>query len=270
MDGNQAPSQGWDTSTLAGIALGLGLVTTAIALGPSRTTFWNFPSFMIVLGGVLATTLIRFPATVVIQSGRVLRQAFVCRLLPPVTLARDLVHMSERARRESLLAIERMPARDPFLRRGIALCADGVEPAYLEHNLRCEGATIQEHHERGQRVLRGMGASAPAFGMIGTLIGLVQMLTQLDDPGKIGSAMAVALLTTFYGALLAYLVFLPLADKLSERARQEQINREIVIQGLLSILAGHHPRLVEARLLGLLDPGVNRVSTLRRRRREAA
>jgi chemotaxis protein MotA len=243
-----------DRSTVLGITLGVLLIGGAVFVGPSAATFWNLPSVLIVGGGVIATTFIRFPAPVVLGSARVIGRAFTDRMQSPVDLVHDLVRLSYTVRKDSLLAMEREVVRDRFLRRGTELCVDGIDPAIIESVLRSEGASILERHERGQRILRGMGNSSPAFGMIGTLIGLVQMLSMMDDPSKIGGSMAVAMLTTFYGALLAYLVFLPLADKLGERARQEVINREIIIQGLVSILAGTHPRLVERRLLGLLDP----------------
>jgi chemotaxis protein MotA len=243
-----------DRSTVTGIAAGLLLIGGAIMIGPSVSIFWNVPSLLIVGGGVLATTLIRFPAPVVLGSVRVVRQAFMDRIASPVELMHDLVRLSTVVRRSSLLEMEKQPVRDSFLRRATELCADGVDPGTIEMLLRTEVAYLVERHDRGQRILRGMGASSPAFGMIGTLIGLVQMLTRLDDPAKLGGAMAVAMLTTFYGAFLAYLIFLPLADKLAERSRQEMVNREIVIQGVLAILAGYHPRMVERRLLALLEP----------------
>ncbi len=243
-----------DRSTVLGIALGVVFIGGAVFVGPAARTFWNLPSVLIVGGGVIATTFIRFPAPVVLGSVRVIGRAFSDRMESPVELVHDLVRLAYTVRKNSLLAMEREVVRERFLRRGIELCVDGIDPTTIESVLRSEGASILERHERGQRILRGMGNSAPAFGMIGTLIGLVQMLTMMDDPSKLGASMAVAMLTTFYGALLAYLVFLPLADKLGERARQEVVSREIIIQGLVSILAGTHPRLVERRLLGLLDP----------------
>jgi chemotaxis protein MotA len=255
-----------DRATVIGIGLGLLLIGGAVWMGPSAAIFWNLPSVLIVGGGILAATFIRFPASVVLGSARVMRQAFMERTLSPVDLVRDLVRLAYAVRKDSLLAMEREVVRDRFLRRGVELCVDGIDPITIETVLRSEGASVLERHERGQRILRGMGASAPAFGMIGTLIGLVQMLTMMDDPSKIGGAMAVAMLTTFYGALLAYLLFLPLADKLAERSREETVNREIVIQGLGSILGGAHPKLVERRLLGLLEPELQPAARSRRSR----
>lgn len=258
-----------DRSTVTGIVLGLVLIGAALTMGSTVAAFWNLPSFFIVVGGTLATTLIRYPVAVVLGSCRVIRQSLGDRLPSPVDLVKQVVHLSTLVRQESLLIMEKEPVRDRFLRRGIELCVDGVDPASVEAFLRTEVAAMVEWHERAQRMLRGMGASSPAFGMIGTLIGLVQMLNGMTDPGAIGGAMAVALLTTFYGAFLAYFLFLPLADKLAERTRQEIVNREIVIQGLSAILAGYHPRLVERRLLMLLDPSPQSRRPGRVRRRAA-
>jgi chemotaxis protein MotA len=255
-----------DRSTVLGIVLGLLLIGGAVLMGPSSAIFWNFPSVLIVGGGIIATTFIRFPAPVVLGSARVISQAFLDRVVSPVDLVRDVVRLAYAVRKDSLLSMEREIVHDRFLRRGVELCVDGIDPVIVESVLRSEGASILERHERGQRILRGMGNSAPAFGMIGTLIGLVQMLTMMEDPSKIGGSMAVAMLTTFYGAFLAYLIFLPLADKLAERAREEVVRREIVIQGLASILAGAHPRLVERRLLGLLEPELQPAARSRRSR----
>jgi chemotaxis protein MotA len=247
-----------DRSTVTGICVGLIFIGWAIFIGPSAAIFWNFPSLLIVGGGILATTLIRFPARTVLTTAQVVREAFFDRTSSPTHLVHDLARLAQVVRRDSLLAMERQPVSDPFLRRGVELCVDGVEPATVESMLRGETASVLENHERGQRILRGMGNSAPAFGMIGTLIGLVQMLTRMQEPSKIGGSMAVAMLTTFYGAFLAYLIFLPLSDKLGERTRAEMINREIVIQGLMAILAGYHPKLIERRLWGLVEPALAR------------
>jgi chemotaxis protein MotA len=244
-----------DFGTLIGLIAGVGLVATAILIGESATAFWNVPSLLIVVGGTTASTLIKFPLPVLVGSITVVRQAFLQRTERPEQMVGLMVRMAQEVRRESLLALERVPVADPFLKRGVDLAVDGTEPALIETLLRTEAMAEQERHDRGQRIFRAMGQTAPAFGMIGTLIGLVQMLTEMDDPSKIGGAMAVAILTTFYGAALAYLVFIPIAEKLGERSRADWLQREMAIQGLLSILNGHHPRLVERRLHGILGPG---------------
>lgn len=244
-----------DLGTLFGLIGGIGVMALAISLGINASSFWDVPSVLIVVGGVVATTFIKFPWSVVLATVSVLRQAFRVGGESPEMLVGVIVRLSQEVRRESLLAMESVPIRDPFLRRGIALAVDGADPELIESVLRSEVAAEAGRHDRGQRLLRSMGQTSPAFGMVGTLIGLVQMLSAMDDPSKIGSAMAVALLTTFYGVTLAYAVFLPLAEKLADRSRAEMLSREIVIQGVLSILSGHHPKMVERRLHGLLGPG---------------
>ncbi len=259
-----------DKTTVIGLLLGLSFILGAIFAGPTSEAFWNPAGLLIVVGGVLATTLIRFPARVVASTTKVIRQAFLVRLESPTDLVGTLVQLTEAARKDSLLALDRFEVKDPFLRRGVELCVDGVEPAVIESVLRGEIASVLDRHYRGQRIFKGMGTSAPAFGMIGTLIGLVQMLTSMEDPSKIGGAMAVAILTTFYGAFMAYLIFFPVADKLAERSREELVNRELIVQGLMGMLAGQHPRIVERHLVSLLEPTQREYMGRRRARRRAA
>ena len=259
-----------DRATILGILIGVLFIGGAVWLGPTRRAFLDLPSLAIVLGGTLATTLIRFPLSVLATTLPVVRQAFLERIIAPAELVRSLSKLAEIVRKDSLLAMERHPVSDHFLQRAVGLCLEGAPPDVIESTLRSEVASVIERHDRGQRIFRGMGQSAPAFGMIGTLIGLVQMLTLMDDPSKIGGSMAVAILTTFYGATLAYLVFNPIADKLAERSRQELLNKELVVFGILSIMAGHHPRMVERRLHVMLEPSVVRRLESRDRLRRAA
>lgn len=259
-----------DRGTLVGLILGIAFVSAAIALGHSPLAFWNLPSLLIVVGGTFATTLMKFPVTNFLGTLDAVAQAFRARKERPEDLVPVLGALAKDVRRESLLAMEKSRVTDPFLRRAVALAVDGAEPSVIESILRAETAAEAERHERGERILRSMGHTAPAFGMIGTLIGLVQMLSEMDDPSQIGDAMAVAILTTFYGAFLAYVIFLPIADKLAERSRAELMSREIATQGVLSILAGHHPSLVERRLYGLLGYGAQTGGKLPRNRMRPA
>ena len=167
---------------------------------------------------------------------------------------KSLVEVCTKARKEGVLALDNIEVNDSFLKKAIELLVDGLQGPPLRSALLSEMEFLKARHKRGQKVFKGMGASAPAFGMIGTLIGLVQMLTTLDDPSKIGPGMAVALLTTFYGALLANLVFLPIADKLEDRSKQETLKMEIVIEGVLEVLSGGTPSSLERKLLSFLEP----------------
>jgi len=259
-----------DLATIIGIIAGGVLIASAIFMGPTPLAFLDVRSVLIVLGGTVAATFVRFPIAIVFSTMKVVRNAFVDRLKPAPALIEEIVRLAEKSRRDSLLSLENVPIGDPFLEKGIQLCVDGTEPEVVRTTLRTELDAILERHQRGQRIFRGMGISAPAFGMCGTLIGLVQMLVQMDDPSAIGPSMAVALLTTLYGALFANLVALPIADKLGERSTIEAQSREIVIQGIMGILAANHPGIVRARLLSFIEPrSRDRVIAQTSRRRAA-
>jgi chemotaxis protein MotA len=166
----------------------------------------------------------------------------------------DLVKLSRKARRESLLSLEKIEVEDDFLQRAIQLAVDGVEPNTMRSILETEISFLVQRHRQGQELMEGIAASAPAFGMIGTLIGLVNMLASLDDPASLGTAMAVAILTTLYGALIAHLFANPIAEKLKARSREEVVARMMVLQGVLSIVEGDHPASVQQKLLAFLEP----------------
>lgn len=248
-----------DLATLIGLILGFACIAGAIAVGPAPVAFINIPSVLIVFGGTIAATLIRFPAGVVAGTMKVAANAFTNKVETPFGLIRKVVELTEKSRRDSLLSLENVPIDDPFLKKGVQLCVDGTEPEVLRDTLRTEMDGIIERHKQGQRIFKGIGSSAPAFGMIGTLVGLVNMLIAMDDPSAIGPQMAVALLTTMYGAVIANLFAIPVADKLSERSTTELQNKEIVIQGIMGILAANHPRVVETRLVSYLSPAARQL-----------
>jgi len=243
-----------DLATIIGIITGLLCIVSAVFMGPAPIAFLNLPSVLIVIGGTIATTFVRFPMGIVFSTMKVVRNAFVAKLSPIPKLIEEIVGLAEKSRRDSLLSLENAPVSDSFLEKGVQLCVDGTEPEVVRSTLRTELEALIERHKRGQRIFRGMGASAPAFGMIGTLIGLVNMLVKMDDPSAIGPQMAVALLTTFYGALIANLICIPIADKLAERSAVEMQSKEIVIQGIMGILAANHPGIVRERLLSFIEP----------------
>jgi chemotaxis protein MotA len=143
---------------------------------------------------------------------------------------------------------------DYFMREGLQMAVDGTEPGLIRNILETELTNLESRHKVGQSVMHAFGTYAPAYGMIGTLIGLIQMLTLMDDPTKIGPGMAVALITTFYGAIMAYLVFLPLEGKLKNRTKDEILKREMIIEGVLSIQAGDNPRIVRGKLMTYIAP----------------
>ena len=247
-----------DIATVVGLIAGFGLVFTAIFLGGSPGVFVDIKSVLIVGGGTIAATLINYPLGDVLSVLSTLRNAFFHKAVTAETLIKKLVSFATIARREGILALEShaSDAGDEFLQKSVQLAIDGTAPELIKDILTTELAFMEDRHALGQSVLTAMGTYAPAFGMIGTLIGLVQMLTTLDDPSKIGGGMAVALLTTLYGALLANVVFLPAAGKLKVRTSNELLTKEVIIEGILSIQSGDNPRIVEQKLKAFISPAL--------------
>lgn len=243
-----------DIATIIGVVFGSVILFAAIFLGGKVLLFLNLPSILIVGGGVIATAFIRFSMAEVIGSIKVAANAFFVRPSEPREVIEELVNLAHVARKNGLIVLEQQPIRDPFLKRAIMFCVDGHESEFIEEVLRRDVSLTVERHEVGQNVFRGMGESAPAFGMIGTLVGLVQMLANMRDPAAIGPAMSVAVLTTLYGVVLAHLFFIPLADKLALRSQEEERNRRLIIGGVLGILKGLNPRVMEEFLETFLPP----------------
>ncbi|MCK4375551.1 MAG: MotA/TolQ/ExbB proton channel family protein, partial [Candidatus Brocadiae bacterium] len=187
----------------------------------------------------------------------VVKKTLFCKLSMENDLIQKMVNYSAINRRDGALALEQhlKEAGDEFLVTGLQMVIDGQTEEAVERQLAMEIEYLQARHEDGKKILEFMGASAPAWGMIGTLIGLVQMLRQLEDPSKIGVGMATALLTTFYGALLANLLFIPLSGKLQTRGKEEDTVRQMMIEGLQGIQAGVNPSVLEDRLTSFLAPG---------------
>jgi chemotaxis protein MotA len=243
-----------DLATLVGLLLGFGLVVAAIVLGSDLGAFFDLPSVMIVVGGTLAATLVHERVHHVLGALRVGLNAFLDRRPAPGDLLPRVIQLAARARKEGLIALEQERIEDPFLAHGIRLGVDGLSPELVRAMLLAEVAALKARHVRGQKVFKFMGSTAPAMGMIGTLIGLVQMLQGMSDPKAIGPGMAVALLTTFYGALLAYLILNPLAEKLATRTSEEVALRSLAILGVESILRGENPGLIQSKLESHLAP----------------
>ena len=249
-----------DIATVIGLVVGVALVLAAIVLGGSAGMFVNVSGILIVLGGTLAVTFIKFSLHDVLNTLAVVMKTFLFRLVSPVTAIEQITDFANVARRDGVLALEGKEVADPFFAGALRMIIDGLEPDHVSTVLRRELQYSAERHRKGQSIFKGMGAAAPAFGMIGTLIGLVQMLASMDKPSSIGPAMAVALLTTLYGALLANLVALPLADKLNLRSKEESLVREVIIAGISGIQRGVQPRLLEEQLKVFLSPRARYVS----------
>ncbi|MHC4942912.1 MAG: motility protein A [Planctomycetota bacterium] len=245
-----------DIATLIGIVSGFGLVLVSIMMGGSLQIFLHVPSLMITVGGTCASTLINYPLKKVLGVFKVIKNVFLFKLPSYGEIIRQIVDYAVLSRREGLLALENKleTLDDPFMAKGIRLIIDGFPTETVREILEIDADQTSQRHSVGKSILDNMGAAAPAFGMIGTLIGLVQMLQSLDDPSKIGGGMAIALITTFYGAIMANVVFLPLAGKLGQREKEELLIRQIITEGIIAIQTGDQPQLVEEKLKSFLSP----------------
>ncbi|GAB6176920.1 motility protein A [Desulfobaculum senezii] len=245
-----------DLATLIGIVLAFGLVAAAIVTGGSPLIFISIPSMLIVMGGTLGATMVNYPLANVLGVMGIIKKTFFSSLESPAEIIEKFMDYANRARREGILSLEPLIKEidDEFLKKGLQLTVDGLEPQTIQEILETEISYIEERHSKGADICSTLGAFAPAMGMIGTVIGLVQMLQTMSDPSTIGPAMAVALLTTFYGAVLANLVFNPMAGKLRTRSKEEVLLKEMVMNGILSISKGENPRIIEEKLNSFLPP----------------
>lgn len=243
-----------DIATIIGLFGGITLVLTAIILGGSALIFINIPGLLIVAGGTLATCFIKFSMQDVINTIKVAMKAFMVKMEPPQKTIKKMVSLARIAKKEGLIALQKEKFDDQFSAKAIQYLSDGYDEGLIEDMLNKDIRLTIQRHTIGQKIFKGMGASAPAFGMIGTLIGLVQMLACMDNPASIGPSMAVALLTTLYGALIANLVCLPLADKLTLRSQQEQENKNIIREAAIGIIRSVSPIVLEETLKIYLSP----------------
>ena len=243
-----------DIATILGLIGAFAAIAVSIMMGASPMGFYDVPSIIIVVGGTVSTAFIMFPLGTLFSTLKVMKKTFVTPNQDLTKNINEIVMLADKARKESLVALEKVFVPDPYMSRGVQLVADGTEEHLVRSVLEIEIENLKSRHKRGQDVLKAMGSSAPAFGMIGTLIGLVQMLQNLDDPKSIGPAMAVALLTTFYGAILANCLFLPMARKLEERSQDEVSCMQMTLEGIISILNGDHPMIIKEKLYSYLTP----------------
>jgi chemotaxis protein MotA len=241
-----------DLATVLGLISAFGLVVIAIVMGGGIQLFINIPALMIVVGGTLGATMINYPLGDVFGVFKVVKKAIFTRKISNSELIKGFIGFAKKSRKEGILALEEV--RDEFLRKGVQLSIDGLEPQEIQDIMETEIDFTRTRHQLGAEIFITMGTFAPALGMIGTLIGLVQMLQTLDDPSAIGPAMAVALLTTFYGSIMANIVCLPVAGKLKARSKEEVLAREMTIRGIISLSNGDNPRILEQKLLAFLSP----------------
>ncbi len=244
-----------DITTLIGIVLGIGLVIYSILLNSGLDLFINLPSALIVLGGTMAATGIAYPMNELFRVAGLFIKVFTTKNTDLNQLIESMVMVCNVARKGGVLAIESKlnEIDNEFLKKGLQFTVDGKDEATVSSLLRGEIKQIQQSHKDGWEIMNEMGKFAPAFGMIGTLIGLVQMLSSLDDVSTVGPKMAVALITTFYGACLANLIFIPMTVKLKRRSAAETLEMNLVLEGIIFIRKGVNPRFMKETLETFLE-----------------
>ena len=245
-----------DITTLVGFLTGTGCIVFAIMLGSGPGTFIHVPSMLIVMGGTFAATLINFPLAEILRMTKVVIKVLKSDALDPALPIPILIACAEKSRQQGLLSLEDSvdEINDEFLKLGMRLIIDGTEPGEVRDIMETELEYLAERHKGGQQLFLAMAKYSPAFGMVGTLIGLIAMLKSMSDPASIGPSMAVALITTFYGAVLANLVFMPIAGKLKARSAEESLMRRIILEGILMIQAQVNPRYIGQKLVAYLPP----------------
>jgi chemotaxis protein MotA len=250
-----------DVATVIGLLCGFGLIISAIILGGSPESFINPPSVLIVIGGTIAVTTACFSLPEMGRTFRVIGKTLFHTSRDSTQTAKQVLQIAELARKKGVLAMQNILGsvrNEPFLYKGLQMLVDGTPGEEVENIMRRDLQATIQRHAKSTSVLRKMGEFSPAMGLIGTLIGLVQMLGNLDNPATIGPSMAVALLTTFYGAVLANMVFLPLASKLERNSQEEALINNIFVMGAASIGNQENPRRLEMMLNSILPPA-NRV-----------
>lgn len=249
-----------DLATIVGIIGALGLMVSA--MGSGIASFIDVPSALIVVGGTIGAGLVNYRFKELLGALNIAKNVMFYKASDPAGLIRTLVGYAGQARREGILALEAAAGEteDAFLRRALQLAVDGHDIEAIEAVLGAEIDRLKARHRDGAQIFTTMGGFAPAFGMIGTLIGLVLMLQNMDDPSTIGPSMAVALLTTFYGAVIANLFCNPIAGKLKQRSSEEVLFKELAMEGVLAISLGDNPRVVEHKLTSYLAPKLRETS----------
>jgi len=245
-----------DIATIIGLVAAFGLMLMAILQGGGLGMFIDVASILVVFGGTAGVILVNYPLGDVLGAAGIAKHAFLFKETNTNQLLEQLMEFANKARKEGILSLQGAidSIEDTFLVKAVQMAVDGQEPDDLKAMLNTEIDYIQQRHKLGIEIFETLGAISPAMGMVGTLIGLVQMLQNMSDPSSIGPAMAVALLTTFYGAVLANIIFLPIAGKLKTRSKTELLQKTIIVEGMGSILSGENPRVMEQKLHAFIAP----------------
>lgn len=247
-----------DLASLSGIILGMGLIVSAIIMGGSSYLFINLEGIMIVFGGTIAATLFTFQLRDVVTAFRAAFFVFSSRREDPNDMVSTMIELCTLTRRQGLMALSKLEIESAFLNKACNMIADGSKEDMIRDTLQIEIESMKQRHSIVQEVFTQMGVYSPSFGMIGTLIGLIQMMNTLNDPSKVGPSMAIALITTFYGALFANMFFLPIAGKLKSQTKMEVIKLEIISEGAVSILDNNNPMLVYEKLSSFIPSKLRR------------
>ncbi|SIN99857.1 flagellar motor protein PomA [Salinivibrio sp. ES.052] len=242
-----------DIATLIGIIGSFAFVIMAMLLGGTMNMYFDVPSVLIVIGGSLFVVLTKYTMGQFFGSFKIAGKAFMFSADDPEDLIAKIIEMADAARKGGFLALEEMEVKNSFMQKGVDLLVDGHDADVVRSTLHKDINLTEERHDHGIGFYSALADVAPAMGMIGTLIGLVAMLSNMDDPKAIGPAMAVALLTTMYGAMLANMVATPIANKLALRKEQEKLNRRLIMDGLLAIQDGQNPRVIDGFLKNYLN-----------------
>ena len=246
-----------DLSSLIGFLLAFGLIIGSMLMGSApMSAFIDIPSMMVVIGGAIAAAMMCFPLKAMIGTPNVMLKVFLSKADDIPALIEQIVSLAETARRDGLLALEgRMEeVTNPFIKLGIQMAVDGTRPEVIEDILRTDIDAVAGRHRDGKAVMDQLGRFAPAYGMTGTLMGLIMMLSDMSDPSGIGKGMAVALITTLYGAIISNAVFMPFAEKLGHNNKAELNSLEIIVRGVMAIQSGENPRVIEQKLNTFLPP----------------
>ncbi len=245
-----------DIATVLGLVLGFGLIIGSIAIGGSAMVFVHVPSMCIVLGGTLCTVMTHFSLPQFLGIFTIVKKTLLVKVLSPSEIIQEMVNYAAISRRDGALALEEQlrKVEDKFIGKGLQMLVDGQEEDTVREMMEMEVEYIEERHGLGKKILEFMGASAPAMGMLGTLIGLIQMLQNLSDPDALGSGMAIALITTFYGAFIANLMFIPLAGKLGIYSKAEILSMQMTVEGICAISRGDNPTAVREKMQSFISP----------------
>lgn len=245
-----------DILTFIGVFAGIGIILWGILINSQLKTFYDFASIVITIFGSFCAMLVNYPMSEFKKILKIMGASFRDINISGTEILQKTTELSRKARRDGLLSLENEigELNDEYLKKGLQLVVDGMEPETIREVLELEIDEMERRHGKGAEMLKSWGGYAPAFGMIGTLIGLIQMLASLDDSNKLAAGMAAALITTFYGAVMAYLILNPMAANLTIKTQEEIAYREMMLEGILAIQSGLNPRVVEEKLIAYLPP----------------